>query len=333
MPNPPLSGPPPPTPGREIRDPPLPPKGFDPTTADPLLLKEFWLPSRPDPDLEPELYEHWAEMFSEPLLFVSAGSQEAPLSGSNSYCRVAGPLDTSRNWSGAYVLPHGGKRFTRVVGRWQVPNIRPGSGPNPKSLPFRCSVWIGLDGKKAWTRSMPQVGTLQTLRTDGSAEDPTLWWQWWLRHGQSAPRNITGVSVRSGDVVLCSLSVVSANEVRFHVKNKHTGYFATVAVSEPEPVHGSSAEWILERPADEGLSRGPSDPGPLFPLPDYGTITFECCAARAEGATGNQAQHRFPWRPQLIRMAQTVSNPSRSAIISIPTRHGQPAGTLQVTYR
>jgi hypothetical protein len=319
--------------GREIRDPPLPSSGFDPTKADPLSLEEFWLPSRPDPNLEPELYEHWTQMFAGPLRFVPADSKESPLSGSNSHCRAAGQLETSRNWSGGYVLPHGGKRFTRVVGRWRVPNVHRGTGPNPKSLPFRCSVWIGLDGKKAWTQSMPQVGTLQSIDTDGRSEEPTLWWQWWLRHGASAPHTISGVPVRCGDIVLCSLSLVSATEVRFHVKNKNTGYFATVAVRDPEPVRGTSAEWIVERPADQGLSGGPSDTGPLFPLPDYGTVTFESCAVRAETAIGDGQQQSFPWKPQLIRMVQAVSNPSRTVVVSWPTRHGKPPRALEIRYR
>jgi hypothetical protein len=320
----------------EILGPPsLPPDAFDPVAndTDRAKLEELWLPSRPDPELEPELYEHWREMFSGPTRFVQADSQEAPLSASNSFGRITGCFETSRNWSGAYLLPHRANRFTRVVGRWQVPNVRLGSGPNPNSLPFRCSVWVGLDGKNAWAVSMPQVGTLQTIDAQGAPIDPTLWWQWWVKDGQSAPYNITGVPVRSGDVVLCSLTVMSSTFVRFHVKNKHTGYFATVAVSGLAPVYGSSAQWIVERPADEKLSGGLTDPGPLFPLPDYGAITLDRCAARAESAPGSGAQQSTPWHPQLINMVQTLSGPTRSAVISAPARRDQPPNTLLVTYR
>lgn len=320
----------------KISEPPaLPPATFDPVAnpTDRARLEEFWLPSRPDPAIEPELYAHWEEMFSGATRFVRAGSQEAPLSASNSYCRIAGSLETSRNWSGAYVLPYGANRFTRIVARWAVPNVALGSGPNPNLLPFRCSVWIGLDGKKGWTRSMPQIGTLQTVDAQGAAVDPTLWWQWWVKDGQSAPYNITGIPVRSGDVVLCSLTVMGPTLVRFHVKNKNTGNFATIAVSGPAPVYGSSAEWIVERPADEQLSSGVNDAGPLFPLPDYGTVMFEHCTVLAESSPASGAQQNIPWHPRLINMVQTFSNPTRNAVISSPTRHAELSRTFEVTYR
>ena len=48
----------------------LPPDGFDPigSVVDADRLEEFWLPARPDPQLEPELYGHWEEMFSGPKI-------------------------------------------------------------------------------------------------------------------------------------------------------------------------------------------------------------------------------------------------------------------------
>jgi hypothetical protein len=204
----------------------LPPEGFNPIDKpeDRRRLEEFWLPSRPDPDVEPDLYAHWEEMFSEPLRFVQASSQEyAQRGGVNMACQIAAPFETSRNWSGAYIVPQRANRFTRVVGRWQVPRVRAGVGTTAGSSTFQCSVWIGLDGKNGWTRSMPQVGTLQTVQ-NGVPQAPNLWWQWWLRYGPSRPQNITGVAVDFDDVVLCSLSAMSPTLVRFHVKNKNTGY-------------------------------------------------------------------------------------------------------------
>jgi hypothetical protein len=138
------------------------------------------------------------------------------------------------------------------------------------------------------------------------------------------------LKIKSGDVVLC-MTVISPNLVRFHVKNRNTGSFATIAVNEPEPVLGTTAEWIVERPADADLSSGGLDPGPLFPLPDYGSTTFERCAARAEITPGS-GPHHFHWLPRLIRMVQTLPGPTRMAVTE-NLRRGQPRHTLKMVYR
>jgi hypothetical protein len=314
-----------------LPDPPrLPPDSFDPVhnLADRARLEEFWLPSMPDPNHEAVLYAHWAEMFSHPLHFVWAHSQPF----------LVRPFESSRNWSGAYLLPSDGRRYTRVVGRWQIPTVRLGTGPNPDALPFRCSIWIGLDGKKPWTKSMPQVGTEHTVDPDGAVEEPKVWWQWWLRDDVSEPHYISGVPIAAGDVVLCSLTVMSLNLVRFHVKNQSTGDFATLAHYEAEQLRGSSAEWIVERPADPAAASvgprpgGEPEPGPLFPLPDYGVVTFERCATRAEVEPGSGVRYSLPWEPRLIRMVEIFPRPTRSVVISTPT-HGQPPHIIKMRYR
>lgn len=333
--------------GRRIHDPPgLPPPDFDPVnnSADRARLEEFWLPSRPDPEREPELHEHWREMFAGRLRFVLAGSQPAkqPVTTALLAMRLPGPpatagFETSSNWSGAYILPNRGDRFSRVVGGWKAPEVKPGTGPNPSGLPFRCSIWIGLDGKKRWTGSMPQVGTVHAVAPDGTPEEPKLWWQWWIRDGHSAPHDIPGVPVRAGDEVLCSLTAVSPHLVRFHVRNRNTGTFAGFAVSEPVPLRGATAEWVVEQPSDpQGDPRavkGRREGEPLFPLPDYGSVAFRHCAAQAGAAPGFGNRYHPLRTPRLIRMSQLLTQPTRKALISVPSRRGQQPGELRVSYR
>ncbi len=283
-------------------------------------------------------------MFSGPLRFVLAGSRPAkqPITTDLLAARLPGPptaagFETSSNWSGAYILPNRGDRFSRVVGRWKAPKVKPGTGPNPSGLPFRCSIWIGLDGKKRWTRSMPQVGTVHTVARDGTPEDPKLWWQWWVRDGHSAPHDISGVPIRAGDEVLCSVTVVSPHEVRFHVKNRNTGTFAGFAVSEAMPLYGATAEWVVEQPSDPpDRPKGASNrqgPEPLFPLPDYGSVVFKRCAAQAAAAPGLEGRCHSLGTPRLIRMSQLLAQPTRKALISVPSRRNQKPGELRVTYR
>lgn len=344
-------------PVRGVFDPPeLPPAGFDPigNLAHRASLERYWLPSCPDEGAAPELFEHWREMFSEPLCFKGAESRRAdsPIgrlptprdlrvsrlfqlrSSALRATAVTFPVtSSSRNWSGAYLLPNRGERFTRIVGRWRIPHVRSGAEFGPADLPFRCSVWIGLDGKKRWSESMPQVGTEHTVGREGVPEEPRLWWQWWLRDGPSSPFYIDGVRVRADDTVLCSLTAVSPNLVRFHVKNCDTGEFAGVAVTEPVALRGSSAEWIVEQPSRPELVDGVLEAGPLFPLPDFDPVIFRRCAASAAVGHGQPDRYRPLDAPRLVRMVRTLRRPSRSALISRPERRGQAEGALQILPR
>jgi hypothetical protein len=240
---------------------------------------------------------------------------------------------SSQNWSGAYLLPRNGERFTQIVGHWQLPRVGPGAEFGPADLPFRCSAWIGIDGKKRWSESMPQVGTEHTIGRDGHAEQPRLWWQWWLRDGPSTPHYIDGVEVHAGDTVLCSLTVVSPNLVRFHVVNRNTLAFAGVAVSEPVALRGSSAEWVVEQPSRPEVVDGVRRAGPLFPLPAFDSVLFERCAAMSAAAPGADGRCRPMRAARLVRMVRTLRDPSRIAVISQPRRRGEADGALRVLSR
>ena len=342
---------------RGVLEPPeLPPDGFDPIgdLGDRLELERYWLPPCPDEDKAPELFKHWREMFLGPLCFKRARSRRAqppirrpPASITSRFSRLFVPrgslrrgaaitlptTGSSRNWSGAYLLPNHGERLTQVVGRWDLPRVRPGAEFGPADLPFRCSVWIGLDGKKRWSESMPQMGTEHTVGRDGVEEEPKLWWQWWLRDGPSSPFYIDGVGVRAGDTVLCSVTAVSANLVRFHVKNKNTGEFAGLAVSEPVALRGSSAEWIVEQPSRPEVVDGLPQAGPLFPLPDFDRVVFRNCAASASVGDGPGGRYRPLNASRLVRMVRTLRGPSRSAVIYRPARRGQGEAAILVMPR
>jgi hypothetical protein len=327
--------------------PPLPPPGFDPVhnESDAAQLEDYWLPSRPDPRREPGLYAHWKEMFCPVPNFVEPDSCPFQHRRHPFAVGTVGPgfeprpiarhsrFETSRNWSGAYIVPSRGGRFKRIVGRWTVPDVQTGTGSNPGNLPYcQCSIWVGLDGKKRWTPSMPQIGTAHSIDAPGySAALPVsanaLWWQWWSRHGYSAAWEIRGVPICPGDVVLCSLTLVSPLVARFHVVNRTSGRFATQAVCSKKPADGSSAEWIVEKPA-----AFPQDPDwraadPLRPMPDYGELLLESCIAE------HDTNHTMSLRnPRLIRMVETVENPNRAQIISAPRALNEPPGTLQMAY-
>ncbi|KRQ01032.1 G1 family glutamic endopeptidase [Bradyrhizobium manausense] len=325
----------------EVKEPvTLPHAGFDPLTATPAELDYYWLPAKPDPVTQPELYEHWSEMMSPAPAFVAAQSQPPPFPFATSvpeplhHNRLRSRLQNSRNWSGAYLSSNHANRFTRVVGRWTVPQIRPGvrAKQEPAGLAFKCSIWIGLDGKKRWTESMPQVGSGHKVQDGGVGESHELWWQWWHRDSPAVsdylPWTIKGVPISAGDLILCSLNVSSTDPktVRLHVVNRTSGIFATVQLKR-EPVLGSTAEWVVERPGDWATPIGINKDGPLFPLPNYGEVIIDRCAT----------EHAFPpaqpaFLPRLIRMKQKFQQFNRVAVISNPSVRREPPARIRVNY-
>jgi hypothetical protein len=300
----------------------LPPAGFDPVNkpADRAKLEHYWLPAMPDPALKPTLYEHWQEMLSLPLTYVAPQSTPAP-AGTNTALvpgQVAsGNLQSSFNWSGTFLEANGARSFARITGAWTVPTVTAGTRApgDAQDVPFRCSIWIGIDGKKPFTKSMPQVGSAQWLAAPG-AQAQGLWWQWW-RRGYSAqdglPYDMKGVPVSPGDRVLFNITAVAPNRVWVNVANRTTNTFATVEVTGGEPIVGDTAEWIVERPADFALSTGAGDPGPLFPLPNYSHLTIDKCA------TDYSIPSVTSWVPQFVQMIQAFPNPNRTAVISKPS--------------
>jgi hypothetical protein len=315
----------------------LPPKGFDPLKANAAELEKFWLPERPDRKRQPDLYAHWHEMFSPLPTFVLAQSVLRDDPDASNMPNVAprlragaGLLESSRNWSGAYLDCTNANPFRRVVGAWTIPAVKPGiRQKDDLDLPFQCSAWIGIDGKKEWTESMPQVGTEHGIDPDDGTHDHFLWWQWWQRRpgrDPELPYIIRGVPVKPGDRVLCSVTVVSPERVRIHVVNRKTNLFATVQLTADEPVRGGTAEWVVERQSD--FRRGPDV---LHPLPDFTEVTFDHCAVEGLDAAVPPQQ----WVPRYIQLTQIMRTPDeqvRSAIISRPAVQEEPR-TVKVVYQ
>lgn len=305
-------------------------------------LARFGLPPRPDARADPELFELWRRMLSPPLRFVDAGfgfERQArhrllrtPATGSGKATALAGAtrIGGSQNWSGAVVLAHGGMRFTSVWGSWRVPTPRAPAGADPARPPpggqYQCSSWIGLDGHRLHSVSMPQMGTTQALELVGGAwtAKVSVWHQWWTR-GQNFPFvTLESFALDPEDEVIATLTVVNPLKVRFTIKNQSKGDCALVewsADSPLAPVEGSAAEWIVERPTDL------HDESILYELPDYGSVTFTDCAATMAGVPCSLEARR------LIRMHRSFNNPHRAETISMPEEVGPGGRSLRVVYR
>ncbi len=330
-----------------------PPEGFDPVNnpADAARLEEYSLPPRPDEHLQPELHDHWREMLSPPMSFVGAQSKRPAVfspPGSSVGAqskrlelaafltrhdpkftgRFGSRMQNSRNWSGAYLTRNGGKPFTRVAGRWTVPSVKAGvRSDGETTLKFKSSIWIGIDGKKRWTNSMPQVGTAQELDSDDETQIHHFWWQWWQR-GQATvntlPWRMCGLPLSAGDVVLCNLMVMDPQTALVHAVNRTRNRFATVKLTSDAKLECSTAQWVVERPG-EWMNPVPET---LCPLPDYGEVIIDKCVGIS---ALDQAAPAFA--PRLIRLKATFPDPTRSAVISSPSIRNESARTVRMTYR
>jgi|GEM_PF-2625777 len=239
----------------------LPQPGFDirdSAVADPDTLRRVGLTSRPDPGTNARRYRSWeAAYFPMPrfihvrpedleiqtaFLLARGGAGGGTLSGATA--AIGGRWGTSRNWSCAVIAARDGGRFTGIEARWTVPAAaRPTGAANaaPPGGVWKQSVWIGLDGYRLCSRSLPQVGTASLFDPDKA--DPTslnhvpnyagehyLWVQWWVRDAFYGEAKVKGFDVAEGDRIRAELEVQPNGNVRFVVTN--SGNVAT----NPQPV-------------------------------------------------------------------------------------------------
>ena len=146
------------------------------------------------------------------------------------------------------------------------------------------------------------------------------WWQWWVRGQRWPPVPFTGLVVDAGDLMIASLTVLAPKKVRVVLKNQRTGQLGRHEPDAPGfpndlPVRGAAAEWITERPTDLQTDA-------LYPLPDYGSVTFSDCLA-VSGELRNLD------RARLLRMFEVREN--RVKVISKAKKLKR--DEVQTTYR
>ena len=293
---------------------PRPPEGFNPLTARPEELARYGIPPKPDPDQQPALTRFWIEMYSRPLVFVAPPPLEAILP-----TRIR--REASLNWSGASITPRNGQQFTEVHATWEIPLVAAPAGM-PGAAEYRSSIWIGLDGQRRYfDSSLPQLGTAQFVHAPATAPPFHTWCQWWLRDNpQTYVPVILSVGVAPGQRVMASLSVLNETRVHGIIENRTTGEILPFTMDAPTDtssgiqlkVSGATAEWIVERPADET--------GEPYELPNYGTLHFtNCCALSAEmpaGGVPGPGREQTLDGARLIRMYKSARKPSRTVMIS-----------------
>jgi hypothetical protein len=292
----------------------------NPANMSPTELAEYGLPPRPDKDSEPSLHDLWLRTFGHEFRFVKFSAEPhrlthldvRPAPSAAFVSRYEGSL----NWSGAYVQPSNARTFVQVWGQWEAPALRLPRDAIPDG-DYRCSIWIGLDGRRLYRNSsLPQIGTMQVLRTPHT--DCCAWVQWWVRGNTgNRPTEISCFPVDTGDVISCVLTVLDEHHVKLNIVNQTKKIITAVKASAPTDssntrlsISGATAEWVLERPAIV-------DEPTLYQFPDYGSMDFVNCRAVEALAGGVSPAERFLASPRFMRMHEVREAPQRTRLISM----------------
>jgi hypothetical protein len=334
---------------------------LDRQNPDPRTLDRYGLPHPPDRALLPELHAAWIELLSsgevlKPSHVYLPRVRHAMAGESSPYGREARPpvaragrWMTSRNWSGAVIAADHGSPMQVVMGRWRVPapSLPPEASPAapPPGNAFQCSVWIGLDGWRRSSLSLPQVGTVSAMQFRNGQFRPEcyLFAQWWVRGKNYAEAKIANFCVRPEDEILAMVTVTGFLTVRLTVANLtwpqlftedwQPGKVESGEITLPDidaPVEGRHAVWCVERPT---IHPRPAQ-GPIYyQLPRFAAATFR----EARGAAWPKKPPHWPVlardlaAPRLVRMVEGAVSGSRGGLAWLTSPDGAPRPPITLT--
>lgn len=307
------------------------PDGFNLLDATSDKLDLYGIPQRPNAATEPRLYEFWKTLVSSPF------KARRPTFRKTDPPSEGGPLQSLLNWSGALISSPSSERIVLATAGWTTPSVSPASAPalfTPSNDP-RSLLWVGLDGHNGLVPniSLPQIGTGHWPNHNPAH---FAWWEWWRNPAPnetpSEPQEllmIDNLPIDADHKVLAGLAVqASGDDVLFFIKNQTSGEFRSFLARPPGVIQrlGSSVEWIVERPTDPPSRK-------LFPLPNYGSVDFKYCMARAV-ADGPLAPSRLMMLDDsvlMIHMREAFEDPYRTASVSIPELRQDKDGSIGVT--
>lgn len=341
--------------------------------ADAESRRRFWLPEPPE-DRRSRLRAFFDRVYQPryaaylqaqvpsllPLSVGSLPSTPAPLLAFDSRS------EKSENWSGAYVAATEGGMFTLVVGQWQEPAPElPTEAEQDYDAARVCrgSIWIGLDGQRAYRDStLPQIGTEH--ERDASGFRHRAWFQWWTPLAEddplAQPQYINTLPIQAGDRITCALWIPPPDPLVAADPDDPAGraragcfmireragvatfilpfeIFAPSLTKSPRPpaypkVTGATAQWIVERPKEIPVDPEEGRHRPVI-LPDYGEVTFsDCLAGLAEAPGAPVFATRQPETGRFIAMYNRRIRPRRTVIISSVDRPANVTDSVTLRY-
>lgn len=248
----------------------LPPEGFDPMTAPAVLLSQYGLPRRPDPETEPALARLFKRAFARPRHFlkpelVADQALERLLAQ-----RRARPEFTFGDWGGAVVTTSPDDPPDMVFAQIVVPRL---VGIDPEITDdLIVGFWVGMGGYIG-SNSLLQAGIGATVTPDplfpglGSASY-WAWAEWW-----PTGYKVANLDVCAGDVVSVLVAAPKPNLGFVMLENLRTDQIVSVPLSPRgnATANGPAAGWIIEALSED--------------TPAFSPVTFFNCIAGSQHST------------------------------------------------
>ena len=184
----------------------------------------------------------------------------------------------SYNWAG-YADDGASGTFTHAAGGWTVPQVQCGAEDQIMAS------WVGLDGFTRSSNTVEQAGT-----TGWCYKGVATYYTWYEMY--PSREYAVGKSVQPGDVIRTSVARSGANfTIVVTDSTRPSQGFTHKATCPTTKCLGSSAEWIIERPAF-GIG--------VAPQANYGTWTMTGGVQTAHGKvetiagyTGSNSPHKL----------------------------------------
>lgn len=174
----------------------------------------------------------------------------------------------STNWSG-YVVD--ASNFTSISGSWTIPATSGQTGVDALD-----ASWIGIGGFH--DSSLVQAGTMNIVTSSGEKASAAFY------EILPAPAVIIpNMPISEGHSISTNVKEVSANNWRISITNNTTGQNFTITI--PYQSSHSVAAWIQEVPSKVD--------GTLYPIDNFGTVTFTGASAILNGAPINLAHNKL----------------------------------------
>jgi Peptidase A4 family len=206
----------------------------------------------------------------------------------------------SSNWAGYVVNPKAAAtRFKKVSGTWVVPKGRCRAGREGFA-----ATWVGIGGYQRNSRALEQTGTELACSASGSARYAA-----WFELVPDVAHELT-ITVRPGDRIDAAVTV-KGTRVTIYLRNRTRGMAFRHTFGMRAPDTSSSAEWIVEAPADCNSARQCV----VLLLGDFGTISFSrASATTARGTRGGISSSR--WSNTEVTLSQVRGAPSFAEFVS-----------------
>jgi hypothetical protein len=208
---------------------------------------------------------------------------------------LAPNASSSRNWSG-YVASKGGP-YTSVTGTWIVPK------PSASLTTSAAATWVGIGGAK--NRDLIQAGTEESVAGSNGVR-----YSAWIEMLPASSHTVP-LKVNPGDSVTVTITQQSKDNWLITLKNNTTG--KSYEAKENYQSSLSSAEWIEEAPS--GGRR-------VYPLDNFGTVSFSDASAVVDGkslsaaAAGARAVSMTDSNGRIIAAASKLGSDGKSFTVT-----------------